>query len=55
MSDELPEGQHMKRSCRMAALHKEEGEVEYTRYIVPALLLAGWIVGCGVMVYIVFS
>ncbi|XP_067897661.1 sarcoplasmic/endoplasmic reticulum calcium ATPase regulator DWORF-like [Heterodontus francisci] len=25
------------------------------RYIVPALLLLGWIVGCSVVVYYIFS
>ncbi|XP_048397592.1 sarcoplasmic/endoplasmic reticulum calcium ATPase regulator DWORF-like [Stegostoma tigrinum] len=25
------------------------------RYIVPALLLVGWIVGCSVVVYYIFS
>ncbi|XP_071995683.1 sarcoplasmic/endoplasmic reticulum calcium ATPase regulator DWORF [Engystomops pustulosus] len=28
---------------------------EYRRYLVPALLIAGWFVGCGVMVYVIFS
>ncbi|XP_030072696.1 sarcoplasmic/endoplasmic reticulum calcium ATPase regulator DWORF [Microcaecilia unicolor] len=33
----------------------EPGQIEYSRLIVPALLIVGWIVGCGVMVYIIFS
>ncbi|XP_063297089.1 sarcoplasmic/endoplasmic reticulum calcium ATPase regulator DWORF [Pelobates fuscus] len=31
------------------------GLAEYRRLIVPALLIAGWIIGCGVMIYVVFS
>ncbi|XP_072849341.1 sarcoplasmic/endoplasmic reticulum calcium ATPase regulator DWORF [Pogona vitticeps] len=29
--------------------------IPYTNYIVPILLLIGWIVGCVLMVYFVFS
>ncbi|XP_032887685.1 sarcoplasmic/endoplasmic reticulum calcium ATPase regulator DWORF isoform X1 [Amblyraja radiata] len=32
----------------------ESGKTDQ-RYIVPALLLLGWIVGCSVVVYYVFS
>ncbi|XP_066445848.1 sarcoplasmic/endoplasmic reticulum calcium ATPase regulator DWORF isoform X1 [Eleutherodactylus coqui] len=31
------------------------GMAEYRRYLVPALLIAGWFIGCGVMVYVIFS
>ncbi|XP_074860377.1 sarcoplasmic/endoplasmic reticulum calcium ATPase regulator DWORF [Carettochelys insculpta] len=33
----------------------EPAEVQYSRFVIPALLLVGWIVGCVLMVYIVFS
>ncbi|XP_043378695.1 sarcoplasmic/endoplasmic reticulum calcium ATPase regulator DWORF [Caretta caretta] len=33
----------------------EVGEIPYSRLVVPALLMVGWIVGCVLMVYIVFS
>ncbi|XP_069474518.1 sarcoplasmic/endoplasmic reticulum calcium ATPase regulator DWORF isoform X1 [Ambystoma mexicanum] len=31
------------------------GQIPYTQLIVPALLVAGWFVGCAVMVYVIFS
>ncbi|XP_075124878.1 sarcoplasmic/endoplasmic reticulum calcium ATPase regulator DWORF [Leptodactylus fuscus] len=31
------------------------GLAEYRRYLVPVLLIAGWFIGCGVMVYVIFS
>ncbi|XP_040284065.1 sarcoplasmic/endoplasmic reticulum calcium ATPase regulator DWORF isoform X1 [Bufo bufo] len=31
------------------------GMAEYRRYLMPALLIAGWFIGCGVMVYVIFS
>ncbi|XP_069830004.1 sarcoplasmic/endoplasmic reticulum calcium ATPase regulator DWORF [Dendropsophus ebraccatus] len=31
------------------------GLSEYRRYLMPALLIAGWFIGCGVMVYVIFS
>ncbi|XP_024851641.1 sarcoplasmic/endoplasmic reticulum calcium ATPase regulator DWORF [Bos indicus] len=33
----------------------EKAEATLSRYVVPILLLIGWIVGCIVMVYVVFS
>uniref|UniRef100_A0A8C6E0N4 Small transmembrane regulator of ion transport 1 n=1 Tax=Moschus moschiferus TaxID=68415 RepID=A0A8C6E0N4_MOSMO len=33
----------------------EKAEVSLSRFVVPILLLIGWIVGCIVMVYVVFS
>ncbi|XP_067405552.1 sarcoplasmic/endoplasmic reticulum calcium ATPase regulator DWORF [Emydura macquarii macquarii] len=33
----------------------ELAEIPYSRLLVPALLMVGWIVGCVLMVYIVFS
>ncbi|XP_032643262.1 sarcoplasmic/endoplasmic reticulum calcium ATPase regulator DWORF [Chelonoidis abingdonii] len=33
----------------------ELGAIPYSRFFVPALLVVGWIVGCALMVYIVFS
>ncbi|XP_066478400.1 sarcoplasmic/endoplasmic reticulum calcium ATPase regulator DWORF [Tiliqua scincoides] len=29
--------------------------IPYSRYVVPALLCVGWIIGCALMVYFVFS
>ncbi|XP_053168903.1 sarcoplasmic/endoplasmic reticulum calcium ATPase regulator DWORF [Hemicordylus capensis] len=29
--------------------------IPYSRLVVPALLLIGWLVGCALMVYFVFS
>ncbi|XP_069069413.1 sarcoplasmic/endoplasmic reticulum calcium ATPase regulator DWORF [Pleurodeles waltl] len=31
------------------------GEIPYKQFIVPALLITGWIVGCAMMVYVIFS
>ncbi|KAM9697308.1 sarcoplasmic/endoplasmic reticulum calcium ATPase regulator DWORF [Muntiacus reevesi] len=33
----------------------EKAEATLSRFLVPILLLIGWIVGCIVMVYVVFS
>ncbi|XP_064020861.1 sarcoplasmic/endoplasmic reticulum calcium ATPase regulator DWORF isoform X2 [Pogoniulus pusillus] len=33
----------------------EAAQVPLSRLLVPLLLAAGWIVGCALMVYIVFS
>ncbi|XP_061490467.1 sarcoplasmic/endoplasmic reticulum calcium ATPase regulator DWORF [Rhineura floridana] len=30
-------------------------DVPYSHYVVPVLLLIGWIAGCALMVYFVFS
>ncbi|XP_036350780.1 sarcoplasmic/endoplasmic reticulum calcium ATPase regulator DWORF [Ochotona princeps] len=32
-----------------------EKEASLSRFVVPVLLLIGWIVGCIIMVYVVFS
>ncbi|XP_025070613.1 sarcoplasmic/endoplasmic reticulum calcium ATPase regulator DWORF isoform X2 [Alligator mississippiensis] len=32
-----------------------EPENQYSRFVIPALLVVGWIIGCALMVYIVFS
>ncbi|XP_035242299.1 sarcoplasmic/endoplasmic reticulum calcium ATPase regulator DWORF-like [Anguilla rostrata] len=34
---------------------KAAGQLDASRLIVPVLLMLGWIVGCAVVVYIVFS
>ncbi|XP_036391878.1 sarcoplasmic/endoplasmic reticulum calcium ATPase regulator DWORF-like [Megalops cyprinoides] len=34
---------------------KAAGQLDTSRLLVPALLLLGWIVGCAVVVYYVFS
>ncbi|KAM8953140.1 sarcoplasmic/endoplasmic reticulum calcium ATPase regulator DWORF [Pelodytes ibericus] len=31
------------------------GLAKYRRLLVPAILIAGWITGCAVMIYVVFS
>ncbi|XP_069624177.1 sarcoplasmic/endoplasmic reticulum calcium ATPase regulator DWORF [Ranitomeya imitator] len=31
------------------------GMTEFRRYLMPTLLIAGWFIGCGVMVYFIFS
>ncbi|XP_078522392.1 sarcoplasmic/endoplasmic reticulum calcium ATPase regulator DWORF [Lissotriton helveticus] len=33
----------------------EPGEMPYKQFIVPALLITAWIVGCAMMVYVIFS
>ncbi|XP_070610226.1 sarcoplasmic/endoplasmic reticulum calcium ATPase regulator DWORF [Erythrolamprus reginae] len=33
----------------------EAEPLPYSRYIVPVLLMIGWIAGCALMVYYVFS
>ncbi|XP_028650345.1 sarcoplasmic/endoplasmic reticulum calcium ATPase regulator DWORF-like [Erpetoichthys calabaricus] len=31
------------------------GQMDASRYVVPVLLMIGWIVGCALVVYFVFS
>ncbi|XP_029111191.1 sarcoplasmic/endoplasmic reticulum calcium ATPase regulator DWORF-like [Scleropages formosus] len=33
----------------------QTGQVDASRMVVPALLMVGWIVGCAVVVYLVFN
>ncbi|XP_043378694.1 sarcoplasmic/endoplasmic reticulum calcium ATPase regulator DWORF isoform X1 [Chelonia mydas] len=44
----------MNNGARICGLDRK-GEIPYSRLVVPALLMVGWIVGCVLMVYIVFS
>ncbi|XP_041418316.1 sarcoplasmic/endoplasmic reticulum calcium ATPase regulator DWORF-like [Xenopus laevis] len=34
---------------------EETGIISYRRFLVPVLLGVGWIVGCVMMIYVVFS
>lgn len=42
-------------SCKYDLYFLSSEAIPYTQYIVPVLLLIGWIVGCVLMVYFVFS